>query len=144
MKLNSTHSIYRQLDTQCSSPQLVLLLCDGAIRFIREAKDLLKKEEWEKKGRAVESALDCLAELRKLLDFEQGGDVALNIDRAYNTLATKLSLGNLARDPEQFEQVAESLTTIRTSWNELFQKLAAEGKLRDRDIAPKTLDPVLD
>jgi flagellar protein FliS len=143
MKLNTSHSIYRQLDTQCSSPQLVLLLCDGAVRFIREAKDHLIKEAWEKKGQAVESALDCIAELRKLLDFEHGGEVAHNIDRAYNTLSTKLTLGNLARDPQQFEQVADSLTTIRESWSELFRKLAAEGKLRDRDIAPKTLEPAL-
>jgi len=142
MKLNSSHSIYKQLDAQCSSPQLVLLLCDGAIRFIREAANYLRRENWEKKGQAVESALDCIAELRKILDFEQGGEVATNVDRAYDTLATKLSLGNLARDSEQFEQVAVSLKTIRDSWNELFQKLALEGKLQDYEIAPKTLDPV--
>lgn len=142
MKLNSSHSIYRQLDAQCSSPQLVLLLCDGAIRFIREAIDLMQKEEWEKKGQAIESALDCIGELRKMLDFEQGGEVAVNIDRAYDMLCTKISLGNLNRDVAQFEQVITSLKTIRESWNELFQRLANEGKLQDKDIRPKALDPV--
>ena len=142
MKLNSNHMIYKQHDAQCSGPQLVLILCDGTIRYVRDAAEHLRNDRWVEKGIAVEAAFDCISELRKTIDFQEGGEVANTLDRNYDLLATKLSLANTDRNPEQFEQVAKAMETIRSSWNDLFQRLAAEGKLQEQDIKPKTLDPV--
>jgi flagellar protein FliS len=143
MKAHSSHTIYKQHDSLCSGPQLVLLLCDGAIRFTKEAAEHLRAERWAEKGAAIDAAFGCLTELRNTLDHQQGGEVAANLDKTYDILATKLTLANTSRDPEQFDQVAAAITTIRASWQELFKRLAKEGKLQDKDIAPKTLDPVL-
>jgi flagellar protein FliS len=134
--------IYKQHDAQCSGPQLVLLLCDGTIRYARDAADHLRNERWAEKGTAVEAAFDCISELRKIIDFQKGGDVANTLDRNYDLLATKLSLANTERKPEQFEQVASAMETIRNSWNDLFQRLTKEGILQEKDIKPKVLDPV--
>ena len=143
MKAHTSYNIYKQHDSHCSAPQLVLLLCDGAIRYTSEAAEHMRAERWSEKGVAIEAAFSCLSELRNTLDHQQGGDVASNLDQTYDMLATKLTLANTNRDPEQFEQVAEAMRTIRASWQELFERLAKEGKLLDKDIRPKTLDPVL-
>lgn len=143
MKANTSYSIYKEHDSHCSAPQLVLLLCDGAIRFTKEAAEHMRASQWEKKGVAVDAAFSCLSELRNTLDHQQGGDVVAELDNTYDVLTTKLTLANSSRDPEQFEQIATALTTIRASWQELFDRLAKEGKLQDQDVRPKTLDPVL-
>ncbi|MBU1637100.1 flagellar protein FliS, partial [bacterium] len=88
-------------------------------------------------------AYSCIAELRNTLDHQQGGELVSNLDKTYDLLSTKLTLANTNRDPEQLLQIADSITTIRASWKELFDRLAKEGKLQDKDIKPKTLDPVL-
>ncbi|RQV99658.1 flagellar export chaperone FliS [bacterium] len=143
MRAYQSHNIYKQHDSHCSAPQLVLLLCDGAIRYAKEAAEHMRAGRWEQKGIAVDAAYSCISELRNTLDHQQGGEVVSNLDKTYDLLSTKLTLANTNRDPEQLVQIADSITTIRASWKELFDRLAKEGKLQDKDIKPKTLDPVL-
>ena len=131
MKINSTHALYKQVDVSCSQTQLVLMLFDGAIRYTREAADHLRAQRWAEKGIAVESAFECIAELRRGLDLKVGGEAAASLDRMYDFLSTKLTVGNASRDPGQFEQVVESLNSLRDAWRELFERLRAEGKLAD-------------
>jgi len=135
MKLNSNHTLYKQADVSCSKPQLVLMLLDGAIRFTREAAVHLRAGRWAEKGVAVDSAYECLTELRHSLDRDQGGDAAQALDRMYDFLCTKLTVGNAARDADQFDQIAQALRVLRDGWAELFERLQSEGKLRE-DTAP--------
>lgn len=139
MKLNSEHALYKQTDVACSAPQMTLMLYDGAVRYIREAIDHIRAARWAEKGTAVESAFECISELRRGLNHEQGGDVVANLDRMYDLLCTKLTLGNATRDIGQFEQVVESLQALRTAWTELFERLRVEGKLmqtNEFDVIP--------
>jgi len=136
MKVHTTDAIYRQHDVHCSGPQLVLLLCDGAIRYARDAADHLRHERWVEKGKAVELALECMHELRKTLNLADGSDFVKDLDRNYNLLASRLTLANTSRDPGQFEQAADAIQVIRDSWSELFDRLQTEGKLQDRPIKP--------
>jgi flagellar protein FliS len=129
MKLNSSHALYKQADVTCSPTQLVLLLLDGAIRYSREAMDHMQARRWAEKGVAVESALECLTELRKGLDRKQGGEAAMQVDRMYDLLITKITLGNATKDMSQFQQVIESLQSLKAAWQELFSRLQAQGKL---------------
>ena len=131
MKVNSTHTLYKQADASCSQTQLVLMLFDGAIRYVREAADHLRAKRWADKGTAVEAAYECLAELRRGLDMKEGGEAAASLDRMYDLLCTKLTVGNAMRDPGQFEQVVESLKSLRSAWCELFDRLRKEGKLAE-------------
>jgi flagellar secretion chaperone FliS len=131
MKINSTHALYKQVDVSCSQTQLVLMLFDGAIRYTREAADHLRAQRWAEKGKAIEAAFECLAELRRGLNLKEGGESAANLDRMYDFLSTKLTLGNASRDAGQFEQVVESLNSLRDAWRELFERLRTEGKLAE-------------
>jgi len=131
MKLDSSHTLYKQADAACSQPQLVLMLCDGAIRYLREATSHLQRGNWAEKGRAVDAAYECLRELRCSLDLEQGGETAANLDRMYSFLGTKLTLANAERDPGQFQQIIHSIESIRDAWSELFDRLRTDGKLKE-------------
>lgn len=131
MKLNSEHDSYRRHDVNCSTPQLVLMLHDAAIRHLREAADSLVNRQWEKKGQSVEAARNCISELRRLVNPDGPDQISETLDRMYDLLAAKLLVGNAFKDPEQFNQIVASLRTIRSSWEELFERLRAENKLPD-------------
>lgn len=139
MKLNSNHVTYQQADVACSQPQLVLILCDAAIRYVREAADHLTAGRWAEKGKSVDAAFECLSQLRLSLDHQNGGEIVENIDRMYDLLSTKLTLGNASRDPNQFNQVVKSLQTLRDAWSELFDRLRIEGKLHEASQMEATL-----
>jgi flagellar protein FliS len=139
MKLNSEHTLYKEADTACSPPQLTLMLYDGAIRYIREAVEHLRAGRLAEKGKAVESAFECLLELRRSLNRAEGGEMVETLDRTYDMLGTKLTVGNAERDTGQLEQVIRSLESLRGGWVELFDRLRAEGKLSQTstfDLAP--------
>jgi flagellar secretion chaperone FliS len=129
MKLSGQHQTYKQMDTQCSEAQLVLMLIDGAIRFTRQGADFLRGQKWAEKGQAVDSALECINQLRQGLNHGADDDMVKTLDRMYDFLATKLSCGNAARDVKQFEEVIASLQSLRSAWQELFERLRREGKL---------------
>jgi flagellar secretion chaperone FliS len=129
MKTNATANIYRQIDAQCSEMQLVLLLLDGAVRFAREAADHMKAGHWAEKGRAVESAMECLHQLRCGLNRDNRTEIVDTLDHTYDFLSTKLAMGNAARDAAQLEQVVSSLESLRAGWVELFERLKAQGRL---------------
>jgi len=129
MKLDSSHVVYKQADVACSPPQLVLMLLDAAGRYTREAAMHLRARRWAEKGKAVEAALECLGQLRQGLDLTSGGDSAVAVDRMYDFLKTKLTMGNITRDAAQFDQVADAIQSLRRSWQELFDRLRAEGKM---------------
>jgi flagellar biosynthetic protein FliS len=83
----------------------------------------------------VEAAFECLSELRHGLDLAAGGEAAATLDRMYDFLITKLTMGNASKDAQQFDQVVQSVLTIREAWQELFDRLRAEGKLTTEDAA---------
>ncbi len=139
MKLHSNHALYKQADATCSRTQLVLMLCDGVTRYTRDAAEHMRAQRWAEKGQAVDAAFECLSELRRGLNLIEGGEAARSLDRMYDFLSTKLSLGNVSRDPDQLDQVAASMHDIRTAWIELFDRLKNEGKLVETEAPDSAL-----
>lgn len=135
MKIAPNHVTYRSMDAACSTPQLVLLLCDGAIRYTREAAEHMHNNRWSEKGQAIEAAIECLGELRKTLNLSDNTEIVRQLDNTYSFLSTKLMIGNTRRDISQLHQVADALTQIRSGWSELFDKLKAEGALPTAQFA---------
>ena len=136
MKVAHNFSTYRTMDAACSTPQLVLMLCDGAIRYTREAAEHMHANRWSEKGQAVEAALECIGELRKTLNVGDSSDIVRQLDNTYSFLSTKLTMGNAQRDISQLHQVAEALQQIRSGWADLFDRLRVEGRLPVGDFAP--------
>ncbi|MBI5058353.1 flagellar export chaperone FliS [candidate division KSB1 bacterium] len=129
MKIASTISTYKLQDVSCGTTQLVVMLFDSAIRYTKDAAGHLRAGRWNEKGQAVDAALSCIGELRKGLNHEAGGAVVAHLDRMYDFLCTKLTMGNVAKDPVQFDQVVASLEDLRAAWNDLFNRLKASGAL---------------
>lgn len=139
MKVAPNFTTYRAMDAACSGPQLVLMLCDGAIRYTREAADHMSNNRWAEKGVAIESAIECIGELRKTLNLAEGTEIVQQLDKTYSFLSTKLMIGNTRRDISQLLQVADALSQIRSGWQELFDKLKSEGALNKHDLASASL-----
>ncbi|MCB1059324.1 MAG: flagellar export chaperone FliS [Calditrichaeota bacterium] len=139
MKVAPNFSTYRTMDAACSTPQLVLMLCDGAIRYTREAADHMHNNRWSEKGAAIESAIECIGELRKTLNVAEATEIVRQLDQTYSFLSTKLMIGNTRRDISQLLQVADALSQIRSGWAELFDKLKTEGALPTATMAGAAL-----
>ena len=76
-----------------------MLLRDGAIRNLEEARSAIGARRIEARFTRVTKAHAIVAALQSCLDFERGGEVAPVLDRLYGHILNRLMLINLHNDP---------------------------------------------
>lgn len=125
------HQAYQQQRIETASPlEIVLMLYDGAIRGIFQAKAMLQEGEIARKGEQLCKAVNIIAELRASLDTEKGGEVAILLDRLYDYLLDRLTQANLHDDPAILEECGGVLCELREGWKALVeQERAAKAQL---------------
>ena len=109
--------IYQQttISTQ-NKGRLIVMLYEGAIRFLRQAIRDLEVHDYAAKGRNISKAQDIILELNTVLDMEAGGDVAQNLRSLYNFMLRHLSQANLKCDTQMIREVVSLLEDLNQSW----------------------------
>lgn len=108
---------YRRVDAETRSPiELVVMLYDGAIRFVGEARDAARQNDVAGRTRAVSRALAIVTELQNTLRIEEGGDLARELDRLYSYMTARLIDSNVRRDQTALDEVHRLLSTVREGW----------------------------
>jgi flagellar protein FliS len=121
---------YRQIAIQTASPgQLVLMLFDGAIRFLERARLGFEAEDPLEFNQTIHNnvvrAQDIIAELNLSLNLELGGEFALTLRRLYDYMDRRLHESNCSKKPAGILEVLERLTVLRDAWSEMLQKNSA-------------------
>jgi len=99
-----------------SKGRLIVMLYDGAIKFMRLAIRELEAHNDEAKGRYINRAQDIINELNTVLDMEAGGEVAANLRKLYVFMSTHLSQANVKRDPQMIREVISLMEELNKSW----------------------------
>ncbi|MBC8096274.1 MAG: flagellar export chaperone FliS [Akkermansiaceae bacterium] len=121
MHLANPWKSYRQIATQTAPPgQLVLMLYDGAIRFLERGLAGFNCEDLAEANMAVhnnlERAIDILRELNLSLNMEQGGEFAVTLRQLYEYFDRLIWESNLQKNPEGVKEVIRHLTVLRDAW----------------------------
>ncbi|HEX4949608.1 MAG TPA: flagellar export chaperone FliS [Blastocatellia bacterium] len=96
--------------------QQIIMLYDGAIKFLRLAADDIERGDLVAKAEHSNRALDIVSYLQSILDFEQGRDVAATLDVFYVTLTVQILNASVNLDARKMNQAAESLLPVREAW----------------------------
>ena len=99
--------------------ELVKLLFIGLTDRIAAARAALAKEDREARAVAVTKAQKILFGLRDSLDFEAGGELALNLDSLYEYCLRRLTKAHAREDDKIFEEVMGLMVSIRDAWKEI-------------------------
>ena len=106
MVANSYARTYQTQSVMTASPgQLVLMLYDGALRFLRQARAGFEMPEDDLRrieiiNRNLLKAQAIIDELQDTLDKRAGGEFALTMERLYEYHRTQLIQANIRKDPE--------------------------------------------
>src|SRR5579863_10436889 len=111
MQRSNPWQSYRNVATQTASPgQLVLMLYEGAIRFIEQGlKGFSYDDPLEFNltvHNNVQRAQAIVREMNASLDMEKGGEVAANFRKLYAYLDRRLNEGNVRKQKEPLEEAA--------------------------------------
>jgi flagellar protein FliS len=123
MQYSNRSSAYKETSINTSSPvKLVVMLYEGAIRFLQQAKEATAIKDMEAKAKAVDRAMAIIQHLQGSLDFEKGGQVSFDLDRLYTYISTCIFEGSAKLNVDAFDEAIKLLTTIHSGWEELARK----------------------
>ena len=118
MAIMNPYNQYRQ--TQIGTvdrTKLVILVYDGAITYLKRAKQKLDEENWEEKCDLIFKAQDVLLELMGALDMNMG-EVAQSLYNLYHYMMKRLTEANIRNDLERIDEVINLLSGLRRTWAE--------------------------
>lgn len=96
--------------------RLIVLLHDGAIKFLKLAINGINADDAETKGIYINKALAIIDELNTVLDMEAGGAVAVNLRQLYIFMTRHLTAANIKKDPQKVDEVIKLLEELNQGW----------------------------
>ena len=132
---------YQAQSVLTASPgQLILMLYDGALRFLGHAIDGLRSPE--DSPRRIETintnllkAQNIVAELQSCLNHEAAGEHSAHLDRLYDYYLRRLFEANLRKQVEPVVEVEKLLRELRDGWAEMLRTQEAGGMHSARGVA---------
>ena len=117
------HNQYNQVQIKTANKgKLIVMLYQGAIRFMNRALLLLEKKDMEGKGNALIRAQDIILELLYSLDqdkLNQDDELALNLRRLYLYSYRRLVHANVHMDTEAIEEVITLMRNLLQAWEQV-------------------------
>jgi flagellar protein FliS len=102
--------------TTQSRGKLIVMLYDGAIKFLKLAIREIESKDPEAKGEYISKAIDIIFELNTVLDTEAGGEIAMNLRKLYLFMGKHLTEANAKQDIGKIEEVINLLEDLNQSW----------------------------
>ena len=113
--------------TSASKEQLLLLLYEGAIKFIKRAKIAIEKKNIADRGINIGRAFDIIAELNNTLDHEVGGEIANNLEQLYMFVTEQLTKANITGDVQHIDNCLKVLEPLHAGWKGAVAKVKKEN-----------------
>jgi len=114
--MNSVINVYKknQINTT-SSENLVLMLYDGARKFINRSIISLENDDIQAANYNLLRSQDILSELMSGINFE-AGDIAEGLFAIYEYMHFRLIQANLKKDSQAAQEVLIMINELRDTW----------------------------
>ena len=116
--MNPKLQIYRQQQVQheieqASPVRLVVMLYDKAVSLLRQSVLHIDRNNVKAKGEALNRVVEIIGELQAVLNREEGGLVAQNLDAMYEFMIQSVTLANLNNDSRPLDGSIQSRSLNR-------------------------------
>lgn len=122
MALPDPYRTYRdQAVLTAGPPELTLMLYQGALRFVRQARAAVDQGRLAEVHEALVRAQDIFEYL--IATLEQENPVAPNLERLYHYFLDRLALANARKEPALMDEVSRVLEELVAGWAEALEKV---------------------
>ncbi|PYS39310.1 MAG: flagellar export chaperone FliS [Acidobacteria bacterium] len=123
MAYDVARNTYQEIEANASNGlQLVVMLYDGAIRFLNDASACVKRRDLPGKVLAVDRALAIIGELQATLKMDEGAHISSSLDGLYTYMTQRILDASLRLDPAPFDEVVRLLANLNNGWKEIAQR----------------------
>ncbi|MGQ7818040.1 flagellar export chaperone FliS [Metapseudomonas furukawaii] len=120
--LKQYQSVNTNAQIMDASPhRLIQMLMEGGLTRLAQARGAIERGQLAQKGELIGKAIAIIGGLRNSLDFEQGGEIASNLDALYDYMVSRLVEANLKSDAALVDEVSGLLRNVKTGWDGIAQ-----------------------
>jgi flagellar protein FliS len=120
MAMNNPYTTYQNNSVNTSTPgELTLMLYNGCLKFIQQAKKAMEENNIEEKNMAVQKAQAIISELMLTLDTSY--QVSQNMLVLYEFANSRLIDGNIKNDSALFDEASSIMMEFRDTWKQVIQ-----------------------
>jgi flagellar protein FliS len=121
---------YKRNEVYTADPGTVLLmLYQGAIDFLKKAKERLGEGDLAGKGTYISKAHAIISEFISSLNHDVGGDLSRNLEDLYRFMLDRLVQAHVGNDSKPLDEVVSLLETLQQGWQQAVPKARQEGVL---------------
>jgi flagellar secretion chaperone FliS len=124
--VRSPWNSYRQVSLKTATPgQIILMLFEGAIRFLERAESGFVLEDPAEANETIHNnihrAQEILHELNMALDTAHGGELAGTLRALYEYMDRRLMESDMQKSPEGVAESIRHLGRLREAWAQMLQ-----------------------
>lgn len=135
MVKNSAINSYRQAassEAMYATPfRLVQMLMNGALDGMANARGSIVRKEHEARNNEINWIISVIDALRSALDFELGGEIAINLDLLYDYMIRRLYAANVEQSVEALDEVVSLMKEIKTAWDAMPEVIQNAKNIKD-------------
>lgn len=138
------YKAYSRASHTVAKTRQVVMLYDGAIRFLSQAKEAMEKNEIERRYTTLLRATDIIVGLQACLDFDAGGSAANVLFEFYNSMEMRIMQLHRTNDVEACATIIAELKEMREVWNGIDQQVQPAAATPQATAAggPSPADPL--
>lgn len=103
-----------------SSEQLVLMLYEGACKFIGRAVIAMENKDIAGANRDLIKSQEIVSELKRGINFE-AGQAAAGLHSLYEFMYHQLVQANIKKDPQLAVEVLDMINELREAWQQMLK-----------------------
>lgn len=131
---------YQRQQIETASPEeILIMLYEGAIRFLMISKKSLAQKDIQTFHNNLIKTQNIITEFMSSLDMELGGETAKNLFNLYEYLNYRLVQANIKKDEEMLDEVLDHLRKLKGTWEEAIRIAVQEREALRREA---TVDDV--
>jgi flagellar protein FliS len=119
MNQSAVHQSYKESAVLTATPErLVVMLYDGAHRFLFQAAVAMREGKIEQSNNRLQRAEAIIDELNTTLDMSTG-EIAVRLRAIYLFCKRHLMQARLKRSPQMIDEVSRLLETVGDAWRQI-------------------------
>lgn len=114
---NAAQNQYKQMAVETASPEkLLIMLYDGAIRFLKQALKELNNNNLESSNMYLLKVQNIIDEL--IISLNMDHDISKNLKVLYEFFNERLVQANIEKNSDKITEVMDFLVELREIWGE--------------------------
>ncbi|MEK4248265.1 flagellar export chaperone FliS [Paenibacillus sp. FSL W7-1287] len=114
------YQAYQKNKYETASPhRLITMLYEGAIRYTNQAIKLMHSDDISGSNAAIQRAQDIVYELISCLNFDQGKEIAENLNALYTYTIELYVKGNIEKNINHLEEANGIISELKSAWEQM-------------------------